>query len=160
MRRTTDRPRYRPGQALTTEEKLLAVTLRAQGLTHQQIGDSLGRARETICKGLREATDAQLLLADNARAKALLEAAELIFAESWVEAAIKGAERGRHEPARDALAALGVVALRQQVGASGIQVLVGVPMFGLPGFGAEGVEASVVALDVPATAFDEGQKIG
>ncbi len=52
-----------------------AVTLRAEGLTHKQIGERLGRARETVCKALGEATNAEQLLQDKARAKAILEAA-------------------------------------------------------------------------------------
>lgn len=146
--------RYRPGQALTTEEKLLAVTLRAQGLTHKQIGERLGRARETVCLALREATDAQRLLEAKARAKALMEAAAEEFARDWIEAAVKGAERGRHEPARDALAALGVVALPQQATAQNVQILLGAPLYGTPGWQNRSQDATLT-LTVPPAAGDE-----
>lgn len=84
MAKSRARARHRPGQALTVEEKLLAVTLRQQGLTHKQIGERLGRARESVCKALRATTDASQLLQDKARAKAILEAAAQEVAKNWI----------------------------------------------------------------------------
>jgi hypothetical protein len=154
MRRTMDRCSGRPGQALTTEEKLLAVTLRQQGLTHRQIGERLGRARETVCKALREATDASQVLQDKALAKAVLEAAMQQFARDWVQASSVAAGRGNHTPALDALERLGVVKppVKETAG-SGVTVLVGVALPGTP----QHSEGDVITLDLSAIAEESNR---
>jgi hypothetical protein len=79
-----------------------------------------------------------------ARARAILEAAATEFAKNWIEAAVKGAERGRHEPAMDALLHLKVIEPVAKDMNTGIQVIIGVPLPGMPGSEAIGTRQKIM----------------
>lgn len=80
----------------------------AGGLSYTAIADRLGMNRATVSAILRHRES------DAALARNVLGSNSIELARNWLTAAKQGARRGRHEPARDALYALGVVSPPQQ----------------------------------------------
>lgn len=115
------------GVAPTVVEKQEIALLKAAGHSHAEIARRMGRTRECVISALR-CKEVQSL---KDRARMILLDWVPQFARDWREAARVGAERGRHEPSRDALLHLGVVEPVTQIGAA-VQVNVGVVAPGCP----------------------------
>jgi hypothetical protein len=97
------------GLRVSSERKLTIYTLHDQfKWSARAIADRLSMDWRTVAAVL-SLRDSDAVIARN-----LLTTHSLGFAKDWVTAAKKGAQRGRHEPARDALYALGVVSPPQQ----------------------------------------------
>lgn len=148
----TDRnPRGR-GTPATLGEKAGVMALALAGLSKAEIARRLRRNRKTIDR-----------LLDEEEYEKLKDAAEDVlrrhipdFAQDWDRASFLASLKGRHEPARDALTSLGVVA--PPTAAAQIRVGVGVQVINgaLPGLGdaarsSHGASIATVVVSEPAT---------
>ena len=117
------------GVAPTVAEKQEMALLKAAGHSHAEIARRTGRTRECVIAALRS-KDVQSL---RDRARAILLEAVPQFAHDWREAAQVGAQRGRHEAARDALLHLQVVEpVAPAPTTPGVQVIIGCVPPGIP----------------------------
>jgi hypothetical protein len=148
MRKTMPaKRRGQQGVAVSREERQQMAIYKAAGLSHSEISRRTGRTREAIINALRSPDIVEM----RQRARDVLTANLEELATHWLEAARVGAGRGRHEPVRDALLHLGAIEPLETHGTTGIQINVGLPLFGCPGWKPDQDDAKPVTLEVTPT---------
>jgi hypothetical protein len=116
--------------AMGVAEKTAAAAMVMAGASQRQVAEQLGRNVKTITRLMSsdEMKEAREL------AKSVLTEHSVQLARDWIKASNISAEAGKHEPARDALQALGVVekpsANKKEAG-KGLTVRIGVALPGL-----------------------------
>jgi DNA-binding MarR family transcriptional regulator len=113
-------------RSLTHSEIALAVKLRHDGLTQEQIGQRLNRDQTTISALLQQFEDTRLL----ATAKARNRAVDVL--DAALEGSIRAAKKGRPEHALEVVDRLEVLTKRQTESGRGNQVTIVIGMPGAP----------------------------